>query len=219
MNYHKLYDKLIAYARSEEYPKHEYLERHHIIPRCMGGSDDESNLVDLSVRHHFYAHRLLCRMYPKWVKLAIAIQFMSTRHKTSKVYAADRARYAEAMRQLHIGVPKTDEHKQNISRARHAMDKTKLKAAARKWISSQEFKSKQLLSYSIRRWRICLREHSINTITTAQELEQVDEKVRAKLLAALVDVKEKLITAEVLKQGAALEKVLDIIIQRTKDKR
>ena len=27
----------------------EYHERHHIVPKCMNGSDDETNLIDLYV--------------------------------------------------------------------------------------------------------------------------------------------------------------------------
>ena len=37
----------------------EYYERHHIIPKCMGGTDKEDNLIDLFAREHFVAHRLL----------------------------------------------------------------------------------------------------------------------------------------------------------------
>lgn len=37
----------------------EYHERHHIVPRCMGGTNDEDNLIDLFAREHFEAHRLL----------------------------------------------------------------------------------------------------------------------------------------------------------------
>lgn len=37
----------------------EYHERHHIVPRCMDGTDDEENLIDLFAREHFIAHKLL----------------------------------------------------------------------------------------------------------------------------------------------------------------
>lgn len=40
-------------------PKGEYKERHHIIPRCIGGTDDEDNLIDLYAHEHFMAHKLL----------------------------------------------------------------------------------------------------------------------------------------------------------------
>lgn len=40
-----------------------YVERHHIIPRCMGGSNDRDNLVALTAREHFLAHMLLGKIH------------------------------------------------------------------------------------------------------------------------------------------------------------
>ncbi len=37
-------------------------ERHHIVPRSLGGKDDNTNLVNLTLREHFIAHMLLARM-------------------------------------------------------------------------------------------------------------------------------------------------------------
>lgn len=42
----------------------EYHERHHIVPKCMGGTNDEENLIDLFAREHFEAHRLLAQENP-----------------------------------------------------------------------------------------------------------------------------------------------------------
>jgi hypothetical protein len=39
-----------------------YSERHHIIPKSLGGLDDKSNLVDLTAREHFICHLLLRKM-------------------------------------------------------------------------------------------------------------------------------------------------------------
>jgi hypothetical protein len=40
-----------------------YSERHHVVPRSLGGSDDADNLVDLTAREHFVCHWLLTKMY------------------------------------------------------------------------------------------------------------------------------------------------------------
>ena len=45
-------------------PDDEYKEEHHVIPKCMGGSDDEENLVHLYAREHIIAHKLLTEIYP-----------------------------------------------------------------------------------------------------------------------------------------------------------
>ena len=33
-----------------------YKERHHIVPRCMGGTNDNDNLIDLYAEEHYIAH-------------------------------------------------------------------------------------------------------------------------------------------------------------------
>lgn len=39
-----------------------YVEKHHIIPKSIGGLDVESNLVTLTAREHFVCHLLLTKM-------------------------------------------------------------------------------------------------------------------------------------------------------------
>ena len=78
-------------------PKAEKLiyERHHIKPRCMGGTDDMFNLVDLTPREHYIAHQLLAQLYPDEWKVVCAWHFMSVIHKdkyspTPEEYEASR---------------------------------------------------------------------------------------------------------------------------------
>ena len=40
--------------------------KHHIIPKHMGGSDDPSNLVELTVEEHAEAHRKLYEQFGHW---------------------------------------------------------------------------------------------------------------------------------------------------------
>ena len=39
-----------------------YFEKHHIIPRSLGGSNEVSNLVKLTAKEHFICHMLLPKM-------------------------------------------------------------------------------------------------------------------------------------------------------------
>ena len=40
--------------------------KHHIIPKHVGGTDDQSNLVELTVEEHANAHLLLWKKYGRW---------------------------------------------------------------------------------------------------------------------------------------------------------
>ena len=42
------------------------LHKHHIIPRHMGGTDDQSNLIELTPDEHAEAHRLLYEQHGHW---------------------------------------------------------------------------------------------------------------------------------------------------------
>jgi group I intron endonuclease len=55
----------------------EYHERHHIVPRCMGGTDDDENLIDLFAKEHFIAHSLLTKENPDNEKLVYAWSMMA----------------------------------------------------------------------------------------------------------------------------------------------
>jgi hypothetical protein len=63
MNYLKTYYKLISNAQNR--PKLAgYKEKHHIIPKSLGGTNTSSNLVELTAKEHFVAHLLLAEIYP-----------------------------------------------------------------------------------------------------------------------------------------------------------
>lgn len=58
-------------------PVGEYRERHHIKPKCLGGTNDETNLIDLYAREHFIAHQLLVNENPMCNALHYALWNMA----------------------------------------------------------------------------------------------------------------------------------------------
>jgi len=74
-DYLKAYNRIIKKAKNRPKPK-VYYEKHHIIPRCMGGCDDEKNLVKLTMDEHYYVHYLLAKIYPENKKLTYAFWMM-----------------------------------------------------------------------------------------------------------------------------------------------
>ena len=55
----------------------EYHERHHIVPKCMDGGNEEENLIDLFAKEHFIAHRLFALENPDNEKLVYAYTCMA----------------------------------------------------------------------------------------------------------------------------------------------
>lgn len=86
MDYNKIYNQLIEKGRSrgKDVTKFsEKMELHHILPKTMGGSNEDSNLVYLTLREHVIAHMLLCKIYPEAVKLFCALDYMIKTKKYS----------------------------------------------------------------------------------------------------------------------------------------
>ena len=62
MNYKKIYDQICQRGKSTRDLKG-YCEKHHILPRCMGGKNEEDNLTTLTFREHYIAHLLLTKIH------------------------------------------------------------------------------------------------------------------------------------------------------------
>jgi hypothetical protein len=94
MNYKKIYDSLIERGKNRELK--EYGEKHHIVPRCLGGLNDKTNLVKLTPEEHYVAHQLLVKIYPENIKLAKAVSMMIPNRPNNKMYGWIRKRVSAA---------------------------------------------------------------------------------------------------------------------------
>lgn len=64
MNYMKIYNDLVQHAKLKNLQrKDQYIERHHIIMKSLGGLDNDENLVAFTARQHYIAHLLLFKHY------------------------------------------------------------------------------------------------------------------------------------------------------------
>lgn len=85
--YRKWYNNLIERARNRVI--NGYTEEHHIIPRSIGGTNEDINLVRLTAREHLIAHMLLPRFIENCEPMWRALWCMVTMGKvrvTSKLY-------------------------------------------------------------------------------------------------------------------------------------
>ena len=72
MTYKEFIENILSTRGNYGISNTEYYEIHHIVPRCMGGSDDASNKVRLYAKEHYEAHRLLALENPDNEKLTYA---------------------------------------------------------------------------------------------------------------------------------------------------
>ena len=97
----------------------EYHERHHIVPRCMGGDDDEDNLIDLFAREHFIAHKMLALENPDNDSLAYAWGCMAYWSSSLQArYEVTPEEYEEAKKALSEskkGKPRSEETRSKLS--------------------------------------------------------------------------------------------------------
>lgn len=60
--YTRWYNNIIANAQSRILPSNIYSEKHHIIPKSLGGNNSKLNLVKLTAKEHYICHLLLPKM-------------------------------------------------------------------------------------------------------------------------------------------------------------
>ena len=113
MNYQRIYNQLIAHASTRSILK-EYTEKHHITPKALGGSDDESNMVILTAREHFVAHLLLAKIFGKGMWHA-AHMMSNMKRYSSRKYAVVRKEHAYLVGNLMRGKKKPDGFGKRIS--------------------------------------------------------------------------------------------------------
>ena len=156
MNYEKIYNQIVIRAKNRILEC--YTEKHHIIPRCMGGSDDKENLVDLTAREHFICHRLLVNIHPDNNKLKFALWAMcnmkSKRQSryilSSRIYESIKLEVIKIISENKKGVKLTEEHKRKTSetlkgrkRPQQVIDKiVKTRKENGGWNHSEETKNK-----------------------------------------------------------------------------
>lgn len=119
MDYKKHYEKLIDRAKNREVVG--YVEKHHIIPKCVGGSNSKENISFLTPEEHYLAHLLLVKIYPNEIKLLMAARYMCFGNKknggrtNNKIFGWLRRKHATAMSEINKGTIQTEETKRKRS--------------------------------------------------------------------------------------------------------
>jgi hypothetical protein len=111
MDYDIIHDQIIERARVRI--SEGYAEEHHVIPRCVGGTDEPNNLVLLTPEEHYVVHQLLVKMrrykeHPNYNKLIFAANMMcvdstTTARRGNRRYGWLKRRLSETIRETMTG--------------------------------------------------------------------------------------------------------------------
>ncbi len=156
MNYTRNYFEYVSYVQTLNRSKNRgtYYEKHHIIPKCIGGTDNSENLVLLTAREHFLAHFLLCKIYPDNTKLLLAFHKMRSsstnqqRYYNSRLYTRLKEKLSVIYRERNKTRKVTPETREKLRRSRTGRplsEETKKKiGASRRGKSRSEETKKQI---------------------------------------------------------------------------
>lgn len=143
MNYLVIYNSLINRAKLRK-TVYGYSEKHHVIPKCLGGSNEPENIVVLTAEEHYLAHQLLVRIHPDEPKIlyaAVMLCFSPTdRRINNKVYGWLKKKLAVTQSEKFKGRSWSSE--QNENRA---------KTVRAQW-ADPEFRAKRCESMRGRKW-------------------------------------------------------------------
>lgn len=69
--------RYVSYVRRHSIPRQQHGHNHHIIPRCLGGSDHKLNMVRLTKKTHLNAHQMLSDIFTRHQGLYNAVLLLS----------------------------------------------------------------------------------------------------------------------------------------------
>ena len=125
--YYTWYMAIINRAKSRD-SINGYIEKHHIIPKSLGGHNRKENLVNLSAREHFICHWLLTKCvsvhvektkYALWLMINVQNEHQEHRYKiNSRTYQLLKEKLSETFSKQQSGRIVSEETKRKISETR-----------------------------------------------------------------------------------------------------
>lgn len=119
--YHTWYNNIVQAAKSRSLT--EKFDRHHIIPKSLGGSNDHNNIVKLTYREHFICHWLLTKFTTGDSKRKMVFaawqQSRPAKHKNLHITSRTYAHLRSMLSETYTGIkrsPFSEKTKENMRR-------------------------------------------------------------------------------------------------------
>lgn len=158
MDYQRIYDQFIVDRLTKQSGLIHH-DKHHIVPRSLGGSDDPENIILLDPGEHLFAHIVLARIHGG------ALSYAAYRMNASKRYAGRRSRsnfawlrsqHREAVRAASIERSRKPDARQRVAamssgRERSAKEREKSSASAKRLWADPEYRARMEIAQK-NRW-------------------------------------------------------------------
>lgn len=140
----KRYYKFIEERKRRKLPSGSAIDKHHIIPKSLNGSNEAENLIELSIREHFIAHLILWKTFGG--SMAVAFWYFSGRKKfpfkiSSRVYQTLKEEIVEIQKNRWKDEKYRENHS-NKTKGRKLSEETKEKIREKHigkiWVKKEE---------------------------------------------------------------------------------
>lgn len=126
--YSKWYYNIVNNALARTLPPNTYTEKHHVLPKSIGGSNSVANLIKLTANEHRLLHLLLPKMtidrihtrsmwYAAWMIIRAKNNNQKRNLSKGKLYSIIKQQIAQASREVNTGKIVSDESKKKMSDA------------------------------------------------------------------------------------------------------
>jgi hypothetical protein len=151
--YTKWYYNIIDNRKNNQPNQHVYQEKHHIIPKSLGGSNKNENIVSITAKEHFICHMLLVRMTTgrNRMRMSYALRMMMVvENQNQNRHKIGAALYNQLKREIHENIKPYVSGKDNgfygKKHSKEAKEKMQIARASQKmrsgWNHSEESKQK-----------------------------------------------------------------------------
>lgn len=128
-----------------------YYEKHHIIPRCLGGNDDEANIILVTPKEHFILHLLLAKITgDEKLKKTVFLMSKSRKRIAARWYEKYRIDFSNSQSKL-MKMKMKNGHSSPFANSSIHMKcmKTRIERASNIFITSNPMKNKSFISKKV----------------------------------------------------------------------
>lgn len=188
-----------------------YTEKHHVIPKAFGGSNEKSNIVVLTGREHYICHRLLVRMVKNQKtkkSMAWALHLMIHSVNLFQDRYLPKSRAFESIRREFAAIRKAEPY------VRTKEHQDKINAANTKRLKGTKFSDEVKAKMSASKTGV--RNNMFNKTHTAEAIQKIRDKVKGKPISFYGTVYSKMVDAEKA-TGIKARKIKELSIKNSAD--